>query len=266
MEILSRVVEADPRVGYALVFGSVARGEHHAGSDLDVAVGASGGRRLSALDLGDIASRLEAAAGCRVDIVDMESASLALAYRVFRDGRVILERERSRLVARRARAVLEYLDFKPIEDQCARGVLADSAVVDRALLAARIAAIRDAVSRIRSALPPDAASFQADRTAREVVILNLFVALQDVLSLATHWLADEGSAVPQSYRDVFLLLRDKGFVSSDLAGRLAAAAGLRNLVAHQYAVVDWLRIHEIASLHLDDLLQFCDELARKAQA
>jgi uncharacterized protein YutE (UPF0331/DUF86 family) len=40
--------------------------------------------------------------------------------------------------------------------------------------------------------------------------------------------------------------------------------GPRNLVAHQYAVIDWQRIHEIASLHLDDLLQFCDELARRA--
>ena len=137
-------------------------------------------------------------------------------------------------------------------------------MVDKALLAARVAAVRDAISRIRSVLPADAATFQADRTAREVVILNLFVALQDVLSLATHWLSDEGAAVPQGYRDVFLLLGERGVISSDLAGRLAAAAGLRNLVAHQYAVIDWQRIHEIASLHLDDLLQFCDALARKA--
>ena len=137
-------------------------------------------------------------------------------------------------------------------------------MVDKALLAARVAAVRDAISRIRSVLPADAAKFQADRTAREVVILNLFVALQDVLSLATHWLSDEGAAVPQGYRDVFLLLGERGVISSDLAARLAAAAGLRNLVAHQYAVIDWQRIHEIASLHLDDLLQFCDELARKA--
>jgi uncharacterized protein YutE (UPF0331/DUF86 family) len=73
-------------------------------------------------------------------------------------------------------------------------------------------------------------------------------------------------AVPQAYRDVFLLLGERRLVSAELAGRLAAAAGLRNLVAHQYAVIDWLRIHEIASLQLDDLLQFCDELARRAEA
>jgi uncharacterized protein YutE (UPF0331/DUF86 family) len=138
-------------------------------------------------------------------------------------------------------------------------------VVDKALLAARIASVRDAVSRIRSVLPADGNAFLADRTVREVVILNLFVALQDVLSLATHWLADEGSVVPQSYRDVFLAMGDRRFLSAELAGRLAAASGLRNLVAHQYAVIDWLRIHEIASLHLDDLLSFCEELARKAE-
>jgi uncharacterized protein YutE (UPF0331/DUF86 family) len=137
------------------------------------------------------------------------------------------------------------------------------AVVDKALVAARIASVRDAVSRIRSLLPADANAFVADRTVREVVILNLFVGLQDVLSLATHWLADEGSVVPQSYRDVFIVMGERGLVSRALAGRLAAASGLRNLVAHQYAVVDWLRIHEIASRNLDDLLDVCEELARK---
>lgn len=137
-------------------------------------------------------------------------------------------------------------------------------MVDRAVLAARVASVRDAVGRIRSVLPPDAKSFIADRTSREVVILNLFVALQDVLSLATHYLADEGATVPQSYADVFRALGVRGVVSTDLAGRLAAASGLRNLVAHQYAVIDWERIHEIASHHLDDLLLFCEELARRA--
>ena len=123
MDALRRVVEHDPRLGYAVVFGSQARGAAHAGSDVDVAVGASGGRRLTSLELGEIASELEAAAGRPVDIVDLESARPALADRV-RDGRVILERDRPRLVARRARAILEYLDFKPIEDQFVRGVLA----------------------------------------------------------------------------------------------------------------------------------------------
>jgi uncharacterized protein YutE (UPF0331/DUF86 family) len=138
-------------------------------------------------------------------------------------------------------------------------------VVDKAVLAKRIAGIRDAVARIKLMLPATAEEFAADRTAREVVILNLFVALQDTLALAVHWLADEGSDVPQAYRDVFTALGAGGVLPLDLATRLAAASGLRNLVAHQYGTLDWTRIHAIATTELDDLLQFCRELAQRAE-
>jgi uncharacterized protein YutE (UPF0331/DUF86 family) len=138
-------------------------------------------------------------------------------------------------------------------------------MVDSALLADKIASVRDAVARIRDVLPDKPDAFRVDRTAREVVILNRFVALQDCLSLAAHWLSDEGVEVPQSYAQAFLRLGDRGIVPADLAGRLAAASGLRNLVAHRYTALDWERIHEIASTRLDDLLDFCEALARRAR-
>jgi uncharacterized protein YutE (UPF0331/DUF86 family) len=137
-------------------------------------------------------------------------------------------------------------------------------MVDRTILAAKIAAVRDAVARVREVLPASPAAFQADRTLREVVILNLFVALQECLSLAAHWLADAGLDVPQSYAEVFSRLGERGVLAPDLAERLAAASGLRNLVAHRYGVLDWGRIHEISSTRLEDLLAFCDALARRA--
>ena len=136
-------------------------------------------------------------------------------------------------------------------------------MVDRAILAAKIAAVRDAVARIRDVLPPTPDALRADRTLREVVILNLFVALQECLSLAAHWLSDAGLDVPQSYAQVFLRLGERDVVAPELAGRLAAASGLRNLVAHRYGALEWNRIHEIASSELDDLLAFCEALARR---
>ena len=48
------------------------------------------------------------------------------------------------------------------------------------------------------------------------------------------------------------------------AARLAAASGLRNLVAHRYGAIDWRRLHEIASAELGDLEGFCQELADRA--
>jgi uncharacterized protein YutE (UPF0331/DUF86 family) len=137
-------------------------------------------------------------------------------------------------------------------------------VVDRAVVAAKVGAIRDAVDRIRRVLPPEASAFEADRTAREVVILNLFVALQESVSLATHWLADAGLDTPATYREIFLALAERGMIPRDLAGRLAAAAGFRNLVAHQYGVLDPARVHAIAAKELGDLIDFGALVSRAA--
>jgi len=139
-------------------------------------------------------------------------------------------------------------------------------VVDRPLLARKVAVVRDAVARIRSVLPPSREAFEADRTAREIVVLNLFVGIQACLDLATHWLADEGWTVPQRYGEIFLGLADHGIVPRPLAIRLVAAAGLRNLVAHQYGALEWARIYATASSSaLDDLEEFCAALATKVR-
>ena len=53
----------------------------------------------------------------------LNEAPPGLAYRVFRDGRVIFEADRAARVARQARATVEYLDFKPFEERFARAVL-----------------------------------------------------------------------------------------------------------------------------------------------
>jgi len=136
-------------------------------------------------------------------------------------------------------------------------------VVDAAVVAAKVGAIRDAVARVRQVLPREAAAFERDRTAREVVILNLFVALQETVSLATHWLADARLDVPGSYREIFLDLAQRGKIPRDLAERLASAAGFRNLIAHQYGVLDPVRVHGMASRELGDLLDFCEVVSRE---
>lgn len=137
-------------------------------------------------------------------------------------------------------------------------------MADAYILARSLADLRDAVARIQSVLPADLATFERDRTIREVVVLNLFVALQNCLTVATHWLAEARLDVPSGYREAMLALRDRGVVEAGLSERLAAAAGLRNLIAHRYGVLDWRRVHEIAATRLGDLLAFADQIERAA--
>ncbi len=136
-------------------------------------------------------------------------------------------------------------------------------MVDAAVLARKVAAIRDAVSRIAEVLPATADAFVADRTAREVVSFNLFLALQESIALAAHWLADDGVVVPETYGEVFETLGTRGVIDTELADRLRAAAGLRNLVAHQYGVLDFRRVFTVAQHDVADLLAFCQQLSAR---
>jgi len=127
MEQLERALERDTRLAYALLFGSRARGSEHAASDLDIAVGLAPGRRLDSRELGALVSDLEQATGLSVDLVLLDEAPSPVAYRVFRDGQVLLNRDHNAFVERKTRAILEYLDFRPLEEIAVRGVLAVAA-------------------------------------------------------------------------------------------------------------------------------------------
>ncbi len=136
-------------------------------------------------------------------------------------------------------------------------------MVDKILLAKKLAAIRDATLRVRSVLPNEREAFEHDRTVREVVVLNLFVALQGCLDVASHWVSDEGWDVPSSYRELFELLSTHGVIEPTLAQRLVAASGFRNLIAHQYGALDWRRVFDIARDGTADLDAFCAALASR---
>jgi predicted nucleotidyltransferase len=123
LDALRRILEAEPDVAYALLFGSHVRGTGRADSDADVAIELTADAARDVHTLGGLAARLESAIGRPVDLVLLDEAPAPLAYRIFRDGRVLVERDHGALVARKARAILDYLDFKPVEDLCAAGVL-----------------------------------------------------------------------------------------------------------------------------------------------
>jgi uncharacterized protein len=123
VDALRRTVSDDPRIAYALVFGSAARKTSHVFSDVDVAIGTGGDTPLSTLDIGELTSKLEAAAGRTVHLVVLNDAPPGLAYRIFKNGQPLLVRDTAAFKSRLARAILDYLDFSPVEELFTRGVL-----------------------------------------------------------------------------------------------------------------------------------------------
>jgi predicted nucleotidyltransferase len=95
-----------------LLFGSVARGSDHAGSDLDVAI-LPVDRELSLADELGLQTRLALLAKREVDLVRLDHCAPALRFRVAREGIPLLG-DRSALNAFRARAGIEHAEMMPL--------------------------------------------------------------------------------------------------------------------------------------------------------
>jgi len=106
-------VDADLVAAY--VFGSHARGNADATSDVDVAVlfresppGGLDGPRFRLI--GDLESLLRQP----VDVIVLNDASPDLCHRVFRDGVLVLDRDRAFRIRFEVKRRNEYLDFLPV--------------------------------------------------------------------------------------------------------------------------------------------------------
>jgi uncharacterized protein len=115
LDDLTALLAASPaEVVAAYVFDSVARGEARGESDVDVAVLLSGPApgRLDGLPY-SLERRLELALRRAVQVVVLNCAPLELVARVLRDGKVLLERDRSQRIRFEVRARNLYFDLQP---------------------------------------------------------------------------------------------------------------------------------------------------------
>ena len=107
---LRQLLEATPGVRLAVSFGSAARGDHDANSDLDVGVsfesGADAGQRLE-VELSRVSRR-------RIDLVRLDEAPPLLRFEIAHDGRLLLERVPHAWTDFKARAMVDWWDWAPL--------------------------------------------------------------------------------------------------------------------------------------------------------
>ena len=85
--------------------------------------------------------------------------------------------------------------------------------------------------------------FLADADVRDLVTFHLYLAIQEAIDLAVHWVADSGIQPPDDVGSAFDILAEEGQIDLDLAERMRGAVGLRNRIAHGYATLDHRRLH-----------------------
>ncbi|MCU0280087.1 MAG: DUF86 domain-containing protein [Candidatus Nanopelagicales bacterium] len=109
--------------------------------------------------------------------------------------------------------------------------------LDRDTLVVRLGVMNDLLGDLESIGGVDASRLRSDRMARHAVERILTQLVESAVAINSHVAAVSGS-VPGTYRESFFAAADAGFISADLAERLAPSAGLRNVLTHEYVEVD----------------------------
>ena len=111
---LRKLLDRQPDIACAYLFGSVARGEASSTSDVDLAV-LSGQPTANTLrgPLAHLRLDLEDALGRSVDLVALETAPPDLIHRVLRDGVLLVDRSPDKRIAFEVRARNDYFDLLP---------------------------------------------------------------------------------------------------------------------------------------------------------
>jgi hypothetical protein len=114
-KVLGRLLETSGEdLAAAYLFGSVARQTDRSSSDVDVAVlfREAPAPKYSALPL-RLEGALEKHLGRTVQVVVMNTAPVDLIHRILRDGRLLLDRDRSARIQFEVKARNEYFDLLP---------------------------------------------------------------------------------------------------------------------------------------------------------
>ncbi|MEG6520892.1 type VII toxin-antitoxin system HepT family RNase toxin [Desulfotomaculum sp. 1211_IL3151] len=102
-------------------------------------------------------------------------------------------------------------------------------------------------------------------TKQDSIILNLQRACEAAIDLAMHIIAEKNLGIPQSSRQAFDLLCQYNIIEKELAERLKAMVGFRNIAVHDYQTINLNIIQKIIEYHLGDFKIFTNKLLQMSQ-
>jgi uncharacterized protein len=121
IERLRSRLDREPDLLVAYLFGSRARGSAGPRSDVDVAVLLRGNGDFFQRRLDLIGAVSEVVGSDRADVITLNDAPVSLAYRVVRDGQVILSRDERSRIEHKVRTIDRYLDMEPMRKTLQEG-------------------------------------------------------------------------------------------------------------------------------------------------
>lgn len=112
------------------------------------------------------------------------------------------------------------------------------------------------IQRIHEEYDGSKEEFSTLYTKQDAVILNLLRACETAIDMANRVVRIKSLGLPQSSRDVFVLLENAKIISPELSRDMQMMVGFRNIAIHDYTRLDIHVVQSIVENKLQNLLHF----------
>ena len=129
-------------------------------------------------------------------------------------------------------------------------------MVNKNVLSARLERLREYLGILVTIQEYDCDRFIQDPFIHGTAERNLHLAIECLLDIGNHIIADLGYAKPESYADIFRILTENQVIPLQLYKNLEGMAAFRNVLVHDYLRLDRKRVHQV----IKDKTQYLEEL------
>ncbi len=84
---------------------------------------------------------------------------------------------------------------------------------------------------------------------------GLFESIQIIIDIACSIVTQKNLGIPKNYSDCIQLLISNKYVDKELGEKIKSTVGLRNLLVHEYGIIDVERLYKFLD-HIQDIRDF----------
>jgi uncharacterized protein YutE (UPF0331/DUF86 family) len=135
-------------------------------------------------------------------------------------------------------------------------------MIDKALIIRKMNLIAPDLEKMVHLAAAGLPKFLEDPVSEDLAERYLERAIGRMIDVNYHLITELGHPPPRDYYDSFIKLGELGLIPKDLAKKVAACAGLRNRIAHEYDDIDPVLIFTGLSSAVVDVPQYLHQIEK----
>lgn len=135
-------------------------------------------------------------------------------------------------------------------------------MIDKALVFRKVASLDEYWKQVSEYSHITVDLYRSEWKTQRIVERTLQMMIELCADIASHIISDNGLRTPETYADTFRVLAENAIITPEQLAVMEKMAKFRNIVVHQYEIVDAEIVILVLRRHLSDFNQFRDSVVQ----